>query len=136
MFAVAREEANDLVRPVPLSILGSDRDPHCIELCKRHAKKAGVTVNWAVRPVEELTDSREGGLIVCNPPYGERLLNQKSAEKLYAVMRERFDGLSRWKKSIISGYKNFETAYGKKADARRNLSNGGMPCTLYQYFRF
>lgn len=136
VFSTAREEANDSIIPVKLQILGSDMDERCIELCKRHAKKAGVTVEWAVRPVEELTDARTGGLIVCNPPYGERLLDKKTAEKLYGVMRARFDRLSGWKQSIISGYKDFETAYGKKADSRRKLSNGGMPCTLYQYFRF
>lgn len=136
VFAKAREEANDAILPVKLNILGSDIDAHSIELCKRHAKKAGITVDWAVRPVQELTDDRSGGLIVCNPPYGERLLDKKAAEKLYAVMRDRFDRLSGWKQSIISGYKDFETAYGKKADSRRKLSNGGMPCTLYQYFRF
>lgn len=77
VWRLAREEAHDSIRPVKLSILGSDADPRCIELCKRHAHKAGVTVDWAVRPVETLADARTGGVLVCNPPYGERMLDRQ-----------------------------------------------------------
>lgn len=131
----AREEARDSVRPVPVQILGSDIDPHCIDLCKKHAKKAGIMVDWAVRPLAELTDSRTGGVIVCNPPYGERLMDKRDIERLYRQMRERFDRLDNWSVNIISGYREFESVYGKRADKRRKLSNGGMQCCLYQYFR-
>lgn len=131
----AREEARDSVRSVRVEILGCDIDPHCIDLCKKHAKKAGVMVDWAVRPVRELADARRDGVLVCNPPYGERLLDKREAERLYRCMRGRFDLLDGWSVNIITGYRDFERVYGKRADKRRKLSNGGMPCCLYQYFR-
>ena len=134
-FPHARTEALDAVKPESVEIVGSDIDPRCIDLCKKHAKKAGVMLNWAVRPLIELKRDTPGGLVVCNPPYGERMLNKKQAEALYRQMRSVFSELPDWSVSVITGYREFERVYGKRADKRRKLSNGGMPCQLYQYFR-
>ncbi len=133
-FDTAREEARDLVVDIEPEITGSDIDPHAIDICKRHAKKAGVKVNWLVRPVEEFSSPYEGGIIVANPPYGERLMEKREAEKLYRAMRKTFDPLTHWDKNIITSHRDFERIYGKRADRRRKLSNGGMTCTLYRYF--
>ncbi len=133
-FERAREEAKDAVRNVPFEITGSDIEPHCIDLCKKHAKKAGVMINWAVRPVAKLDEHRRGGVLVCNPPYGERLLEKKDAEKLYCSMHEVFSNLDGWSVNIIASHPNFERIYGERAEKRRKLSNGGMTCTLYRYF--
>lgn len=136
VFSRAREEAQDaILRDIKPDILGCDIDAHCIDLCKKHAKKAGVMVNWAVRPVQELETAASGGIIVCNPPYGERMLERKGAEALYRDMRRAFSALDDWSVNIITAHKDFERVYGRRADKRRKLSNGGMPCTLYQYFR-
>ncbi|MBE5785121.1 MAG: class I SAM-dependent RNA methyltransferase [Clostridiales bacterium] len=133
-FTLAREEAKDSITPQKLMIEGSDIDARSIDLCKKHAKKAGIMVNWAVRPVKDLPVREGRGVLVCNPPYGERMLKKSETERLYREMRTVFDRLEGWNKSIITGYPSFEQVYGKKADKRRKLSNGGMPCTLYQYF--
>ena len=130
----AREEAHDLIRKTPVSILGSDIDPHCIEICKKHAKKAGVMLTWQVNPVKELKGTGESGVLVCNPPYGERLLDPHAVRLLYREMRTAFDALPGWSISIFSGVKDFERLYGRRADKRRKLSNGGMQCQLFQYF--
>lgn len=132
-FAHAREEARLAVRDVPFEIMGSDINPHCIDLCKKHAKKAGVMINWAVRSVAELNEQRCGGVLVCNPPYGERLMERKDAEKLYRNMHEIFSTLDGWSINIIASHPSFERVYGERADKRRKLSNGGMTCTLYRY---
>lgn len=133
-WETAREEAQDLIRNVPINILGSDVDAHCIDLCKKHAKKAGVMLAWQVKPVKELEKTGEKGVIVCNPPYGERLLDAREVKRLYAEMRQSFDRCPDWTVSIFSGVGDFERIYGKRADKRRKLSNGGMQCHLYQYF--
>ena len=130
----AREEANDLKRSDKLCILGSDIDPHCIDLCKKHAKKAGVMIDWKVRPVKELETDWRNGVLICNPPYGERLSDQKSVKALYREMHTVFDRIPDWQINIITSNREFETIYGKPADKRRKLSNGGMVCTVYQYF--
>lgn len=132
--ARARQEAQDCIRSCPVEIEGSDMDAHSIDLCKKHAKKAGVMLKWAVRPLKELPPQPAGGILVTNPPYGERLMQRKETEALYRDMRTAFDGLEGWGIHIISGYREFERAYGKHAHKRRKLSNGGMQCVLYQYF--
>ncbi|MDO5112709.1 MAG: class I SAM-dependent RNA methyltransferase [Clostridia bacterium] len=136
VFKNEREAAQDaILRDVKPDILGCDIDAHVIDLCKKHAKKAGIMVNWAVRPVQELQASAPNGVIVCNPPYGARMMERKDAEALYRDMAKAFSTLDGWSVSIITAHKDFERIYGKRADKRRKLSNGGMACTLYQYFR-
>ena len=134
VFRTAREEADDVRRNDKLSILGCDIDPHCIDLCKKHAKKAGVMLDWRVQPVRELSTDIKHGVLICNPPYGERLMTQGEVKKLYREMRTVFDRLPGWQINVITASREFESIYGKPADKRRKLSNGGMPCTLYQYF--
>lgn len=133
IFRRAREEAADAERHDKLLILGSDIDPRCIDLCKKHAKKAGITVDWAVKPVKELKTAWHDGVLITNPPYGERLMTPGAVKTLYGELRTVFDTLPDFQINIITSAKDFETIYGKPANRRRKLSNGGMPCTLYQF---
>ena len=134
IFTRARERARDMERHEKLPIFGYDIDERSVSLARRHAEKAGVQVNWDVRPVQKLRTDYGEGLLLCNPPYGERMLTGKEAADLYRDMRNIFDTLSGWNIGIISAMENFEKVYGKRADKRRKLSNGGMPCVFYQYF--
>ena len=129
-----RERAKDSRTNTPFTVIGSDIDPRSIELCKKHAKKAGVFCEWLVRPVCELQVPSERGIIVCNPPYGERMLEHDETLRLYKQMRRVFSAFPTWSVNVISGAKGFESSYGKRADKRRKLTNGGLPCVLYQYF--
>ena len=133
-FMQARKEAIDSIRDIKLNILGSDIDERSIAICKKHAQKAGVMLSWDVKPLKELKATEERGVIVCNPPYGERMLKKGEAEGIIREMSAVFAPLKGWSKSIITPDQNFEQLYGEKANKRRKLSNGGMPCTLYQYF--
>ena len=100
-------------------------------------------LQWAVRDFHDYQKdpsllsfaNGQAGLLVCNPPYGERLGERKEAESLYRGLRALSDALPGWRQSIITSHRDFEKVYGKRADNRRKLSNGGMPCTLYQFFR-
>ena len=132
-FPAARERAMDSIIKTPFDITGCDIDARSVDLCKKHAKKAGVMVNWRVAPVQSLDERRTGGVLCCNPPYGERLLEKKDAEKLYREMHGIFSRLDGWSVNIIASHPEFERIYGQRADKRRKLSNGGMVCTLYRY---
>ena len=134
VFAKARQEAKDLKRNQKLEIMGSDIDPHCIDLCKKHAKKAGVMLDWKVRPLKDLETQWHNGVLICNPPYGERLSDVKEVKKLYREMHSVFERIPDWQINIITSNREFESIYGQPADKRRKLSNGGMVCTVYQYF--
>ena len=133
IFRTAREEAADVERHDKLLILGSDIDPRSIDLCKKHAKKAGVMAEWAVHPVKDLRTEWKNGVLITNPPYGERMMTPGAVKALYHELRTVFDTLPDWQINIITSAKDFELIYGKPANRRRKLSNGGMPCTLYQY---
>ena len=137
LFKIAREEARDLERHVPLSITASDISPQMAELTRSNAQKAGVadfvTVNAC--SVNKVDFPSTGGLIVTNPPYGQRLLDQREARELYATMGKVFSHLSGFKYYIISSDEAFEKHFGKKADKKRKLYNGMIKCDLYQYFR-
>ncbi len=135
LWARQRELAVDSVIPGTPDILGTDMDSRCIDLCKKHAKKAGVMLNWQVRELKDFAVEGEQGIIVCNPPYGERLLNREGAGTLYRQMRSAFAPYPGWSVNVFSGVEQFERAYGRRADKRRKLTNGGMQCNLYQYFR-
>ncbi len=133
LFSAAREEAHDAEKNERLCILGSDIDPHCIDLCKKHAKKAGVMIDWKVRPLKELRTEWKNGVLICNPPYGERLSDENNVKQLYREMHKTFECIPDWQINVITSNRDFESIYGQTADRRRKLSNGGLVCTLYQY---
>lgn len=116
-------------------ILGSDIDRSCMELSMANARKAGV----ASTVFFECTDARKrdyskSGALFANPPYGERLLDLQSAEKLYTDFAKAV-GNSPMKQYILSSDPLFERCFGKKADKRRKLYNGMIKCDLYMYFK-
>ena len=75
------------------------------------------------------------GTVVCNPPYGERLMTPKEVEILYRKMGKTFETLSPWQIYVLTSMENFERLYGRSADKVRKLYNGMIPCRLYQYFK-
>ena len=73
------------------------------------------------------------GVIVCNPPYGERMMEQRSAQRLYRALGKHLRYADGWQKFIISSEPEFEYYFGARADKKRKLYNGMIQCNLYQY---
>ena len=133
-----RTRAQDNIRHnITFKAQGYDLDPACVELTLQNAKKAGVEkyVKASVADIKDFTPPEERCLIITNPPYGERLLDIKEAEKLYAGMGERFTMGSGQKYCVISPHDEFEKHFGKEADKRRKLYNGMIKCQLFMYFK-
>ena len=133
-----RTRAQDLIRPtVDFEAQGFDIDPEAIELTLANAKKAGVEryVKASVADIKNFTPPKERSLTITNPPYGERLLDVKTAEELYTVMGQRFIQGDGQKYYVISPHDMFEDFFGKKADKRRKLYNGMIKCQLFMYFK-
>ena len=131
----AREAARaKICRDVDFRAIGYDIDPQAVELAQENARKAGVAEKIKVTQgdVKDLQVSAEQ-LIVCNPPYGERLLDVESAKELYRVMGKVFPRENA--ASIISPDQTFEQCFGRKATKRRKLYNGMLQCNLYQYWK-
>ncbi len=133
-----RERARSLVlHESRLVAYGSDIDTHCLEIAKANAKRAGVDkfIDFEERDVKDFEPKSEKGTILCNPPYGERLLDLKEAERLYKLLGEKFVQKRGWSYYIISPSEDFELFFGRKADKRRKLYNGMIKCQLFMYFK-
>ncbi len=131
----ARSEAMDKEFNGNYRILGSDNDPKCVSLAMSNAKKAGV---------DKLIDFRDGdatkmslpsheGILICNPPYGQRMMEQQSAQGLYAALGRHLKFADGWKKFIITSEPEFEHYFGHRADKKRKLYNGMIKCDYYMY---
>ncbi len=134
----AKEEAKSLIRnDTKLKILASDIDPEAIRLTTHNAKLAGVAdlMEISQKAVADFAPKEESGTICCNPPYGERLLDEKACRLLYREMGEIFrKKLPGWSAFILTPEEKFEDYYGKFCDKKRKLYNGMIKCNLFQYF--
>lgn len=137
LWRQGREQALDLIyRDRRYDICGSDIDPACVELSEQNARKAGVahTVRFEMRDAAALRLDRRDGTLICNPPYGERMLDAASARRLlrnFGTVAAR----SPMKQYIISSDEKFEEFFGVKADKKRKLYNGMLRCNLFMYYQ-
>ena len=118
-------------------ILGSDNDPDSLNIAISNAKKAGVgkLIRFEEADATKRDLPAERGVIVCNPPYGERMMEQRSAQRLYQALGRHLKYADNWDKCIISSEPEFEHYFGRRADKKRKLYNGMIQCNLYQYFK-
>jgi len=117
-------------------ILGSDIDPESLNIAIANAKKAGVSKHIQFRQADATKVSlpTDKGILVCNPPYGERMGEQKEAQRLYRDLGKHLKFADGWKKYIISSEPEFEHFYGRPATKKRKLYNGRLQCNVYMYF--
>ena len=130
------EEAKDVQQKiVQLQILGSDRDKEVLSLARYHAKQAGVAdqIHFQNIPFDQLSSQRKYGCIITNPPYGERLEDQKRLIGLYRSIPGIMQRLPTWSLFLITNMPKFESLIQKSATRRRKLFNGRLECTYYQF---
>ena len=128
--AIAREYHGDY------RILGTDIDPEAISIAQENARKAGVADLIEFRRADAVREAppAESGVIVCNPPYGERMGEREDALRLYRALGRHWNELPGWKKYLLSSESDFEYIYGKPASKKRKLYNGRLACNIYMYF--
>ena len=121
--------------PRPTSV-GSDIDPACVQLsAENRAQGRRVRQPSGFEQADALErDYSDPGVLFANPPYGERLLDVQTAEKLYAGLGQALAASPR-KQYILSSDPLFERCFGRKADKRRKLYNGMLKCELHMYFK-
>ena len=131
----AREEARDKEFRGDYRILGSDNDPKCVSLSMANARKAGVgeLIRFQDGDATKLPLPAQEGILICNPPYGERMMEQQSAQRLYAALGRHLKFADGWKKYIITSEPEFEHYFGARADKKRKLYNGMIKCDYYMY---
>ena len=130
-----RTEAKDKEFHGKYQILGSDNDPKCVSLSISNARKAGVAdcVRFRDGDATKLDLPAQSGILVCNPPYGQRMMEQQSAQRLYSAFGKHIRYADGWKKFIITSEPEFEHFFGRRADKKRKLYNGMIKCDYYMY---
>ena len=119
------------------SILGSDVDPVAISVARANAKRADVAdlIHFEVADALTFSQNTERGVLVTNPPYGERLGEVQEAEALYRNFGSVFHHLENWHLYILSSHPEFEQCFGLQADKKRKLYNGMIKCDLFMYYK-
>jgi putative N6-adenine-specific DNA methylase len=133
----ARIEAEDLANyDQYLDITGCDIDHRMVEISKANSFEAGLgdLVEFKQMQVRDISTRKEYGVIVGNPPYGERLGEKKAVEQMYKEMGQAFKKLDTWSVYMITSNPDFEQFYGKPATKKRKLFNGFIRADLYQYW--
>ncbi|UDE96251.1 class I SAM-dependent RNA methyltransferase [Carnobacterium viridans] len=137
VFEEVRTEAEAAVdHDIELDIMGSDIDGTMIEIAKENANEAGVgsSITFKQMQVADFTTEKEYGVILANPPYGERLGEENEVHYLYKQMGQVYRPLKTWSKYIITSDLAFETFYGERATKKRKLYNGALRTDLFQFW--
>lgn len=133
-----REEARSLIKTdASFQAFGYDIDEEALSVARDNAQKAGVAdvLVFKKRDIRNFSEPFDRAAVLCNPPYGERLLDTERARELYRTMGRLFVKKPGWTYTIISPDEEFEQCFGRKADKRRKLYNGMIKCQVYLYFR-
>jgi putative N6-adenine-specific DNA methylase len=132
-----RNEAEDLANyNQPLDITGSDIDHRMVNIAQENSFEAGFgdLIQFKQMQVKDFTTRKEYGVIVGNPPYGERLGEKEAVEAMYREMGQAFSKLDTWSIYILTSDEEFEQFYGRPATKKRKLFNGFIRTDLYQYW--
>ncbi len=118
-------------------IWASDLDRSVLQIAGENAKRAGIEKNirFFEADARAIRKPDRRGTLVCNPPYGERMMSPKDAEELYRALGSCFAAFTPWQIYILTSHPSFERLYGRKSDKIRRMYNGMIPCFLYQFFK-
>jgi putative N6-adenine-specific DNA methylase len=136
LLAGVRREAASARRRAPVPIVASDSDGRAVAATRRNARAAGIegVLRLARADVRRLDLPEVGGLVVTNPPYGQRL---GDVEDLCGLYRSLGDALKRgatgWTAWLLVGDRTLAAAVGLRAQRRVVLYNGPIECRLLRY---
>ncbi len=117
-------------------IVGNEADPEVLAQARSNAAAAGVAEAVELRggDFRAFEPPQGPGVLVCNPPYGERIGDRDELEELYAdlgrMVKERCGGWQLW---LLSGNPELTGALRMKASRRIPISNGGIDCRWLLY---
>ncbi|MFA5676053.1 MAG: class I SAM-dependent RNA methyltransferase [Christensenellales bacterium] len=123
-------DAATLQKTNPQPVFASDTDKKAVKIALLNAKAAGVKIKIYNADVKHF--SKNGCVVITNPPYAIRLGEKEAVHALYRDMGRGLACADR--KYVLSADSQFERYFGKRADKKRKLYNGNIMCTLYQYF--
>ena len=123
-----------------LEIYGFDINPAAVKIARENAMEAGVDdcIHFSKGDAAHLENTeladQESGVVITNPPYGERIGDAGSIEKIYEGFHQFFSRHPSWSLFMITSDKEAEQkVFGRKADRRRKLYNGRLEVCYYQF---
>jgi 23S rRNA (guanine2445-N2)-methyltransferase / 23S rRNA (guanine2069-N7)-methyltransferase len=132
--ALERAQAG-LAKP-PLWIRGYEADPRLIQPGRNNVERAGLS-EWIkiyqgeVATFEPRPDQNQTGLVICNPPYGERLGDEASLLYLYQNLGERLrQACLNWEAAVFTGAPDLGKRMGIRSHKQYAFWNGALPCKL------
>ncbi len=133
----AREEVESLANyDQPLEIIGSDIDHRMISIAQSNATEAGFgdLITFKQMQATDFTTKLTDGVIISNPPYGERIGEKEVIEQIISDLGNVMRNYPTWSVYMLSSMEEFEEFYGRKATKKRKLFNGFIRTDLYQFW--
>lgn len=137
VLPLAKQEAQDIwLRTRKLNIYGGDINPQAISVAKYHAKQAGVAdfIRFEQADATKFRADTPYGVLLSNPPYGERLSDERAVQALMKELGKTFRALPDWNAYLLTSLPELERHFGGRADKKKKLSNANLPCGFYCYF--
>ena len=133
-----RAAAQEAIQPSSnLQIRGYDIDAASIEASQANAHLAGVSndISFTQKDIHNLWIDQQYGIVITNPPYGQRLANFQQLNQIYITLNKMFKKKKGWSLYILTADKKFPN-YFKRArpDRIRKLYNGSLEVNYYQYY--
>ena len=131
-----REALNRIDHSVKLHLLGSDIDKRSILRARDNAENMGVKddIQVFMKDMRDVDLEDNYGVVVTNPPYGERMGELGEIEELYLDFGRKMKDFETWSVYLLTSYERFEKLYGKRADRKRKLYNGRIKVDYYQFY--
>lgn len=134
LWEKCRQAAREQRRHLDIRLYGSDINPRVLEFAKANARRAGVEAytTWTHQPLKNAKRLHDKGLVVLNPPYGERLGEQMDLIPLYQQMGEALHkSFQGWDAGVLTSDPMLAKALGLRAHKQYSFYNGSIPCQLY-----
>lgn len=135
VFREEKTKAYGAMNDNKLDITGFDIDKDAVKIARQNAMNAGVEddIIFVTKDVKDVGLKNNFGVIVSNPPYGERIGDEDSITQIYEALKILFKKISTWSIFMITSDKDFEKQVGKTCDRKRKLFNGRIEVDYYQY---
>ncbi|SHF05445.1 THUMP domain-containing class I SAM-dependent RNA methyltransferase [Clostridium fallax] len=136
LWSQVREGAErGIKKDCDVKLVGYDINGRVLSTALQNANLAGVSdiVDFHRRDFREFSSSKKDGIIITNPPYGERIGEKEDIEELYRLLGKLKEKLYNWDFNVLTSYDTFQKLFGRKATKNRKLYNGRLQCYYYQY---
>lgn len=137
VYKSVKQDAMSVIdNDIRLEILGSDIDKRSILRARDNAANIGLSddIQFFMKDMRDVDLTNDYGVVITNPPYGERMGEIEEIKKLYRDLGTKFKELDTWSIYVITAFEQFEKYYGKKADRKRKLYNAKLKVDFYQFY--